>query len=206
MTDEKKTSSITVRITAGRVPIDILEKAVELAKQHNLEIYLTTLQNLRLNKVPEAIVDNVKENLAELGADFKVKGKFPIPRVCVGAPHCNLGVIDTAELSQKILDKFSWKKHTKEKLKIAISACNIGCSRTKNTDISIEATRNGFTVYAGGKGGVAPKVGKRIKRDITEDAALEVIDTLIKYHDQKTNQKQRLFKLLGESDFPFSEV
>lgn len=206
MTDEKNTTSMTIRITAGRVPIDIMEKALELAQKHNLEVYLTTLQNLRLNNIPEAVADDVKEKLAALGADFKVKGKFPIPRVCVGAPHCNLGVIDTAKLSQKILDRFSWKEHTKEKIKIAISACNIGCSHTKTTDISIEAMRSGYTVYAGGKGGIAPKIGKRIKRDITEDEVLEVIDTLIDYHDQKTGKKQRMFKLLSESDFPFSEV
>lgn len=206
MTDEKKTTSITIRITAGRLPIEIMEKAYLLAKQHNLEIYLTTLQNIRLNNIPEDIADDIKEKLAALGADFKVKGKFPIPRTCVGAPHCNLGVIDTVELSQKILDKFSWKKHTKEKIKIAIAACNLGCSRTKTTDISIEATRKGFTVYAGGKGGVSPKVGKRIKHNITEEEMLEVINTLLDYHDQKTDKKQRMFKLLDESDFPFSEV
>lgn len=206
MTNPKINTNITVRITAGRVPHDIMEKALELAKQHDLEIYLTTLQNLRLLNVPEAIVDDVKEQLTALGADFKAKGKFPLPRVCVGAPHCNLGIIDTKELSQKILDKFSWKEHTKEKIKIAISACNIGCPRTKNTDISIEAMRSGYSVYVGGKGGIAPKVGRRIKRDITEDEVLEVLDTLINYHDQKTGKKQRMFKLLSESDFPFSEV
>ena len=136
--------------------------AHQLAARHGLEIYLSTLQNLRLNNVPEHLVEKIKSSLAALGADFKGPGQFPIPRVCVGNPHCKLGLIDTATVSAAILARFAERDKTKAKLKIALSACALSCSGTKTSDIGIVADRNGYDLYVGGKGGAFPQLGRRI--------------------------------------------
>ena len=183
-----------------------MEKAHDLASRYDLDIYLSTLQNLRLLNVPLTVATEVKETLAALGADFKAPGKFPIPRVCVGMPHCNLGLIDTKELSEKILAGFAARDKTKAKLKIAISACILSCSGTRTSDIGIVAGRNGYDVYAGGKGGAAPKIGRRIKKEVDEDEMLKTIAVLIDFHDSKTVSKQRMIKLLDDPDFPFQEI
>ena len=202
----EKTEHITVLLPAGRLPLNMMAKAHQLAEQFNLDIYLSTLQNLRLLNVPTSAVEEVKAELAALGADFKGKGKFPIPRVCVGAPHCNLGVVDTEEVSRTILHHFRNKETTKPKVKISISACTLGCSGAKTTDISLVATRDGYDIYAGGKAGIAPKVGRRIKRGVTESEMLATLDTLFAFHDSKAGKKMRLFKLLSDPEFPFPEV
>jgi dissimilatory sulfite reductase (desulfoviridin) alpha/beta subunit len=203
---EAKTQSITVLVPAGRLPLDIMETANRLAKEHSFGIYLSTAQNLRLIDVPEAIADDVKNELAALGADFKAPGKFPIPRVCIGERHCKLGVIDTEALSNKILDQFKDKEKTKAKFKIAISGCTMCCSSAKTTDIGIMATRNGLDVFAGGKGGPFPKVGRRIAKGADENTVLEMVKVLVDFHDRKTDKKQRIFKLLEDSEFPYPEV
>jgi sulfite reductase beta subunit-like hemoprotein len=193
-------------LPAGRLPLDVMHKAHDLAARYGLEIYLSTLQNLRFLNVPQSAVAEIKNSLAVLGADFKVPGKFPVPRICVGKPHCNLGLIDTKELSEKILARFAKREKTKAKLKIAISGCILSCSGTRTSDIGIVAGRNGYDIFAGGKGGPAPKVGKRIKKDVSEEEVLATIETLINFHDSKTGTKQRMIKLLDEPDFPFTEV
>ena len=203
---ESKTQSITVLVPAGRLPLDIKEAANRLAIENSFGIYLSTAQNLRLIDVPEAAVDDVKKELAVLGADFKAPGKFPIPRVCIGEGHCKLGIIDTQDLSTKILDRFTDKEKTKAKFKIAISACTMCCSSAKTTDIGIMATRNGLDVFAGGKGGPFPKVGRRIAQGVAEETALEMVSVLVDFHDRKTEKKQRIFKLLEDPDFPYPEV
>ena len=192
--------SITVLLPAGRLPLDIMQTAHDLAARHNLAIYLSTLQNLRLLNVPQSAVTEIKTALAALGADFKAPGKFPIPRVCVGKPHCNLGLIDTWDLSEKILTNFAGRDKTKAKLKIAISACMLSCSGTKISDIGIIAGRNGYEVYAGGKGGPAPRIGRRIKKEVSEDEVLQTVETLIAFHDSKTGTKQRMIKLLDDPE------
>ena len=205
MREEKKTS-ITVLLQAGRLPLEIMAAARGLAEQYNLVVYLTTLQNLRLTGVPESAAEEIKAQLAAFGADFKAPGKFPIPRVCVGMGHCSFGLIDTEAFSRTILDRFAGRSHTKPKIKLAVAACTMCCSGAKTSDIGIVATRNGYEIYAGGKGGANPRVGRRILRKASESEVMAILATLIDFHDQKTEHKQRFHKLLDDPDFPFPEV
>ncbi len=205
MSEEKKVN-ITVLLPAGRLPLNIMEEAHRLGEKYSLRMYLTTMQNLRLTDVPEGIAQDVKETLAACGAEFKGPGKFPIPKVCVGMGHCNLGIIDTEALSRKILDKFAGREKTKAKFKIAIAGCTIGCSGVKTTDLGIIATRDGFEFFAGGKGGPFPKIGRRVEKRASEDRVIEIVETLVEFHDRKTEKKQRMYKLLSDPEFPFQEV
>ncbi|WP_419174167.1 nitrite reductase [Desulfosediminicola sp.] len=204
--EERKTSSIIVMVPAGRLPLAVMKAANELAEKHSLELYLTTAQNLRLNNVSIELVDEIKAELAALGAVFKEKGKFPLPRVCVGNGHCNLGIGDTSEISKLIMDRFGERENVKAKFKVAISGCPTCCSNPRNTDIGIITTRNGFDIYAGGKGGVAPEAGRRIARKVDENEMLDIVEKLVDFHDAKTGKKQRIFKLLNDPEFPFAEV
>ncbi|MFH1217233.1 MAG: nitrite reductase [Pseudomonadota bacterium] len=197
--------NITVLLPAGRLPLDIMEKAHALAEKYQLGVYLSTLQNLRLVNVPEEEADAIKRELAALGAQFKGPGKFPLPRVCVGEPHCNLGIIDTESFSGKILQRFKDKAQTKPKFKIAVSACPLCCSAPKITDIGIVATSAGFELYVGGKGGPFPKVGRRILAKVTEDEVLEAVEKLVNFHDAHTKKKQRMRKLIDHPEFPYPD-
>lgn len=205
MSEEKKTS-VTILLPAGRLPLEIMAEAHKIAAKHDLKVYLSNAQNLRLAGINENIVDEVKTGLAALGADFKAKGKFPLPKVCEGRDHCNLGATDTEGLSAKIVDKFSGRKHTKPKFKISISGCTLCCSGAKLADIGIVGTKDGFEMYAGGKGGSFPKVGVRIGRKLGEDDVLAMVETLVEFHDKKTEKKQRIFKLLSDPEFPYPVV
>lgn len=198
--------NITILLPAGRLPLDIMKKAHELAEKFKLGIYLSTAQNLRLINVPEDVVDAIKSELAPLGADFKGPGKFPLPRVCVGKPHCNLGIIDTEQLSDKILQRFKNKKTTKPKFKIAISGCTLCCSGIMTTDISIMATRAGFEVFVGGKGGPHPKAGRRIVVGASEDEVVDIVQKLVEFHDMHTKKKQRMHKLIDHPEFPWPQA
>ncbi len=206
MTDKSTGISITILLPAGRLPLDIMQAAHNLAKQYNFGIYLSLSQNIRLINVPHSAAEQIKKELAELGADFKGPGKFPLPRICVGKPHCNLGIVDTEKLSKKILDRFTGREKTKAKFKIAISGCPVCCSWIKNTDIAIAAENEGYIVYAGGKGGPMPQNARRIKINATENEVLDIVEKLVDFHDLKTKTKQRMYKLLTDPEFPFPEV
>ena len=206
MSDNSAGVSITVLLPAGRLPLDIMKTTHELATKYGFGIYCSLTQNIRLINVPEAAVDHVKSELAALGADFKGPAKFPLPRICIGKPHCNLGVVDTEKLSDALLERFADKKKTKAKFKIAIAGCTVGCPWTKNTDISIMASRAGYTVYAGGKGGLVPRDAVRIKIKASEEEVLDIVQILVDFHDLKTKTKQRMYKLLDDPDFPFPTV
>ncbi|MBM9513337.1 nitrite reductase [Desulfogranum marinum] len=205
MSEEKKVN-IIVLVPAGRLPLDIMAAAHRLAEQYGLGVYLTAVQNLRLTGVPQEIAPAIKKELASLGATFKGPGKFLLPKVCAGAEQCNLAVIDTVAMNQKILDKFGDLPNVKAKVKMAISGCPISCSNPKITDIGLMATKKGYEVFVGGKGGPSPKIGKRIAKGADEERVLEIIGELVAFHNRKTEKKQRMFTLLEDSEFPFAEV
>lgn len=206
MTQDQQTESLTIILPAGRLPLTIVKESHDIANEFSLKLYLSTAQNLRILQVPKAKIDMIKSRLARHGATFKAPGKFPVPRICISNPHCSLGVVDTKALSSRILEYFSHLETVKAKLKIAISGCVLSCSGTRTSDIGVVASREGFDVYAGGKGGPAPRIGKRIKKQVSEQEVLETMDVLIRFHDSKTGKKQRMYKLLDDPDFPFTEV
>jgi NAD(P)H-nitrite reductase large subunit len=196
--------SITVLLGAGRLPLPLLDAVAELMRDYRFELYLSTAQNLRLIKVREEDVEAIKIRLAGAGAEFKVPGKFPLPKVCVGLSHCTTGIGDTERLSRLILERFGHRTELKPKLKIAIAGCPLSCSGALFADIGVIATRQGWEIYAGGKGGPKPQAGRRIIRQAGEEQVVEVIGKLVDFHQLKTGTKQRLRKLLDDPEFPFS--
>ena len=196
------TKQITVLVPGGLLALGNVEAITLVARKYNLSCYLTTAQNLRLLGASEENLEEIKGALTGLGLTLKGPGKFPKPKVCVGMPYCNLGLTDTFALSDKIWNRFGGRTGVKPKYKIAISGCPACCGGSMLVDIGIVATRSGFDVYAGGKGGPLPKVGKRIGRRLTEQDVVDLVGELADYHASKTENKQRMAKLVDEPDFP----
>jgi NAD(P)H-nitrite reductase large subunit len=193
---------ITVLVPGGLLTPDRVEAINAVARRYNLTCYLTTAQNLRLLGASEENLEEIKGALASLGLTLKGPGKFPKPKVCVGVPFCNLSLADTFALSDKIWSRFGERTGVKPKFKIAISGCPACCGGSMLVDIGIVATRSGFDVYAGGKGGPLPKVGKRIARGLAEQEVIDLVGELADYHASRTDKKQRMAKLVDEPDFP----
>lgn len=190
----------------GIVPNKILATVTDLVRQYGLGLYLSTAQNLRLLDIKDEDEGAIREALAAAGAELKGPGKFPLPKICVGGVYCNLGLIDTMALSRKIVAAFKGRGPFKPKFKIAIAACPASCSDAGLSDIGIKATRAGLEVFAGGKGGPFPKVGRRIAKGVDEEAVLAIIERLVAFHAETTDKKQRFAKMLELPDFPYPEV
>lgn len=199
-------TSITVMLPTGHLPLELMKTACELAEKYKLRVYFSGAQNLRLTDAQEEDVEAIKNLLAAKGAEFKQPGRFPKPRICAGSKYCILGNANTEAVSEKILEHFKDRKHTKPKLKIAIAGCKVNCSNPKLTDFGVVATAEGFDVYVGGKGGGRPVIGIRIATGISEKNVIEIIETLVDFHDRKTEKKQRLCTLLDDPEFPYTEV
>ncbi len=205
-TDKNETVHITIVLPFGELPLDIMNKAYEIAERHNLTVYLTTSQNLRILSVPKEIADSVKAEFTAMGAVLKKRGMLRKPTICLGKPHCNLGLIDTRALSDKLVQRLGQRKNIKEKIKYAIAGCNLSCSNAKVTDIGIIGKSKGFDLYVGGKGGTAPRAGIRVAMNCSEEELFDKIDTLLSFHETKTKKKQRMAKLLNDPEFPFEAV
>jgi len=198
--------SVTILLPAGLLPLEIMAEVQEIAKQYQLRIYLSSQQNIRLTEIKECDLESIKSRLTRVGAEFNAPGKFPLPRLCIGKDYCKLGFVDTELFGAKVVNHFKDRTFIKAKIKLAIAGCNLCCSNIKMIDIGVMATRNGYEVYTGGKGGAYPKVGLRVGRRLGEEEVIHLIQDLIDYHDRKTDKKRRMYQLLAEKDFPFPVV
>ncbi len=197
--------TLTILLPGGSLPFGVLRKIDELGTKFAFDLYLSTAQNLRLYNIEESVLPVIKEELTRLGLKLKGPGLFPVPRICIGKRSCNLGQIDTMDFSEKILARFGAMTGVKPKFKIAVAACPAACSNPVMTDIGIIATRQGFDIYLGGKGGSQPKAGKRVMRGADEEQVLKVISEVVAYHNQSPAKKQRIGKLLDDPNFPYRD-
>lgn len=200
----QNTKHVTVLLAGGLLSPERMEQLLLTAKKYNLTLYVTTAQNIRLLGVNDENLDAVKTELTCQGFQLKAPGKFPLPKVCVGVPYCNLGLADTFDLSDRILERYGNRKEVKQKLKISISGCPANCGGSLLADIGIVATKKGFDLFAGGKGGQLPRVGKKIAKGLNGDEVVEAVGRLADFHATMTTKKQRMLKLLDRPDFPFS--
>lgn len=197
--------TLTILLPGGALPARVLSKANELGAKYSFDLYLSTAQNLRLYNLAESDLPAIKEELAALGVRFKSPGLFPVPRICIGNRSCNLGLIDTMAFSDQILARFGAMTGVKPKFKIAIAGCPAACSNPVMTDIGIIATRQGFDIYLGGKGGPQPKMAKRVVRQADAEKVMEVIGEVVEHHNRSTATKQRIGKLMADPSFPYRE-
>ncbi|MBU0673764.1 MAG: nitrite reductase [Proteobacteria bacterium] len=197
--------SLTILLPSGRLPGEVIRKVTGLKEHYRFDLYLSTAQNLRLYNLAEEDVEPIRQELSSLGVSFKGPGRFPLARVCIGSQGCNLGLCDTLAFSDAVAERFGSRSGVKPKFKIAVSGCPAACSGPLLTDIGIVATRQGFDVFVGGKGGARPAVGRRIVRQANVERVLEIIGLIADFHAAKTPTKQRMSKLLDEPGFPFPE-
>jgi len=204
-TDAKKNEkkNLTILLPGGSLPLPILQTVAELAERFGFGVYLTTVQNLRLVDVPAEALAEVEAAVVAAGADIKRAGLFPKLKVCAGQPHCNLATADGQKLARVIHERYGSRTGIKPKVKIAFAACPASCSNATLADIGIVATRKGYDLYVGGKGGGRPQVGRRVLRGADFDTIVEAVGRLVEYHQEKTGKKQRMFKLVDNDDFPY---
>lgn len=194
--------TLTILLPGGALPKGLLTRLSELAGRFAFELYLSTAQNLRLYGIAPDDLEALKAELASLQVRFKEPGRFPLPRICIGKRSCNLGIIDTMALSDRLLARYG-ETSVKPKLKIAIAGCPAACSNPLLADLGLVATRQGLDLYVGGKGGPQPRVGRRVLRQAGEEEALAAIGRIVEFHNLRTAKKQRLVKLIDDPEFPF---
>ncbi len=196
------TTNITILLPAGRLPLQVMNRACELTREYGLSVYLTNEQNLRLLDVPEDKAPEIRQVFMDMGMQLKAPGRFPLPRVCVGQGNCKLGRINPEDISARMVERFSGRE-IKPKLKIGVAACMFSCSGATVKDIGVVCTKSGFDLYVGGKAGVQPQAGRRVLKGLNEEELLQAIEKVVDFHQERTAKKQRMARLIDEPDFPY---
>jgi NAD(P)H-nitrite reductase large subunit len=87
------------------------------------------------------------------------------------------------------------------KLKFGVSGCANQCAETCIKDIGVVGFPKGWRVFAGGNGGVNPRLSQELARDLTTEQVLNLIDTIITHYVANASPKQRLGAMIDKIGF-----
>jgi len=118
-----------ISVPMGNLNVTQLRGLARIAEAHHLEeIRATQDQNMFLPNIPEAKIDVLRTQLAELGLGEPRAGDDVV--ACPGTSTCRLGITSSTVLGPKL-------NGGPNDLKIRVSGCHNGCAQPEAGDIGI---------------------------------------------------------------------
>ncbi len=137
---QKDMFTVRLKCPGGRVPLDKLAKALEVARGYAGDyIHISVRQSLELPYVHFKDLGHVKRELGETEQEIASCGpRVRVPTACSGCEYNPNGLTDTQRLAHEVCDRFFGKKPLPHKFKISFSGCPIDCTRTNEMDLGFQ--------------------------------------------------------------------
>ena len=116
-------------------------------------------------------------------------------RACPGNTYCKLGVQDALGVGMA-LDKQYHGMILPNKLKMAVSGCNLNCSESAVRDIGLVGKKDGWQLTIGGNVGPIPRIGQELTSGLDDGDALKAVETIIDFYRESAKKGERLGKTL----------
>lgn len=188
---DKTTYAVAPHIPCGVVSPDTLRKIADVAEKYNVAaLKITSAARIAIVGLREEQVDDVWKDLGMVpgaGVGLCVRSI----KACPGTTFCKRGMLDSLSMGMKLDEKYHGLE-TPSKLKIGVSGCPNQCAEVCIKDVGLVGVKSGWRLYAGGSGGVKPRLADEITRDLSDDDALRLIEKIITVYKEKGTPKQRL--------------
>jgi len=202
---DKETYAIVPRIPMGVLTPEILEKLAKVARKYDVRIIkITSGQRIVLVGIKPQDVSNAWNDLElEVGPAEGLCVHYV--QACPGTETCKFGQGNSLGLAAKIENMYVGKKDfIPAKMKFGISGCKLNCAESFVRDIGAFATRQGWTVIAGGNSGGRPRIGNVIAENLSEEKTLELVKRMLDYFAKNARQRERLprfIERIGTEEF-----
>lgn len=137
---QKEQFTVRLKCPGGRVPLDRLAKALEVARTYGSDyIHLSFRQSLEIPYVNFRDLGHVQRELAEVGQEVASCGpRVRVPTACSGCEYNPNGLTDTQGMAALVCERFFGKRTLPHKFKISFSGCPIDCARTNEMDLAFQ--------------------------------------------------------------------
>ncbi len=148
----------------------------ELVQSYGGDIRLTRRQNFILAGIPGDRLDEVIEEVAEIGFPLEKNGLYASSIACIGDPHCNYAVTPTksklASIIERLVNEFGDEV---SELKLNLDGCPHACAQHWTGDIGLQGTTGrgasgepleAFDIILGGGLGRDAAIGKPLLRRV----------------------------------------
>ena len=188
--DGKRKFAITPDIPGGFILSENLEKIARVTKKYNGVLKLTSGQRILITNLNEEDLPDIWE---DLGMEPAVLSQNSVKNVeMCPAGFCKRMKYNTIGMSMKLYNRYH-KMETPCRTKIGIAGCRNACGSVYSKDIGVIADVNGLLmVTAGGSAGFNPRIADIIERDLNEEQALKLIETLFSYYKEMAEPGEKL--------------
>ena len=197
---DKRTYAVAPHIPCGVVQPETLRKLADVAEKYGAQaMKLTSAERIALVGVDEKDIDNIWRELG-MSPGFAVGLCVRSVKACPGTTFCKRGMQDSLSLGLKLDGKY----HGMElpgKFKIGVSGCPNQCAETCIKDVGFVGMKNGWKVLVGGNGGGKPRLAIEIAKDLSEEAAMSLLDRIIAFYKSNAKPNQRLGAMIEKMGF-----
>lgn len=192
---DKESYAIAPHIPCGLVTPDLLRRLADVADKYAVSaMKITGATRVALIGIKEEQIDAIWRDLGmEPGAAVGLCVRSI--RACPGNTYCKLGQRDALAMGLK-LDRMYHGRNLPNKLKMAVSGCNLNCSESWVRDIGLVARADGWVLTIGGNVGPKPRIGQELISGLNDDQAIAAIATVVDYYQDEAKKGERLGKML----------
>ena len=193
---DKETYAIVPHIPGGIITdTSLLKKIIEVAEKYDAQaLKLTSAQRIAIVGIKEENIDSAWQ---DLGADIGNAIGLCVRnvKICPATHFCKRAIQDGVTAGLAIDAKYH-KEAMPGKMKIGVSGCPNDCAEACIKDIGIIGARGGFKVYAGGQGGVRPRLSILIAENISDEEILPLVDKIVSYYKENAKPHERMGSMI----------
>lgn len=193
---DKKTYAIAPHIPCGVVTPELLRRVADVAEKYEVDlIKVTGATRFALVGLQEQDIDAA---WGDLGLDKGAAVGLCVRsiRTCPGSDYCRLAVQDALNLGLK-LDETYHGMQLPNKMKMAVSGCNLNCSESVVRDIGLVGKNDGWTLLIGGNVGPKPRLAVELAAALDDERALSLIARVVEYYRVNGKKGERLGKMVA---------
>lgn len=186
----KRKYAITPHIPGGFITADQLEKIAKVARKYNGAIKITSGQRILITNLEESDLPSIWEEL-NMKPAVKTQNSVKNVEMCP-AGFCKRSKFNTIGIGMKLSRKYQWMEMPC-RTKIGVAGCRNACGSVYSKDVGVIADINGkLMVTAGGSAGYNPRIADIISKDLSEEQALKIVDSIFDYYKENANLGEKL--------------
>ncbi len=203
---DKESYAIAPHIPCGIVTPELLRKLADVAEKYNVDVMkITGAARIAMIGLKEEQIDAAWRDLGmQPGAAVGLCVRSI--RACPGNTYCKIGKQDALGMGLK-LDQIYHGFHLPNKLKMAVSGCQLNCAESWVRDIGLVGKAEGWLLTIGGNVGSKPRIGQELAADLSDEQAIAAIAKIVDYYQSEAKKGERLGKMLERVGMqPFQET
>jgi len=198
--------SCRVIIAAGRMNAQETRKITDVCEKYGKGYFtLTQRLNVEIPWIQYQDLDNVKQELMEVGLSIGGTGMRARPALTCKGSVCQMSFLNTEDVVKMINERFYKGQYDvllPNKFRIVVGGCSNGCSKPLLGCIGLQGRKpDQVAIIIGGRFGKEQVIGKELPGLYSISEALDIVDKAMTYYRENGIAGERFAKTVERIGF-----